>query len=333
MSQLTPHPLTAPAIRQSYIDFFKDRAGHTAVPSAPVVPHDDPTLLFTNAGMNQFKDVFLGAGTRPYTRAVDSQKCIRAGGKHNDLEDVGRDTWHHTFFEMLGNWSFGDYFKKEAIGWAWELLTEVWGLPKERLYVSVFAGDEQDGLAPDDEAASLWLAHTDIDPSHISRWGKKDNFWEMGASGPCGPCSEIHFDSTPDASGADLVNLDHPDVIEIWNLVFIQFNRREDGSLVPLPAKHIDTGMGFERLVRVLQGKRSNYDTDLWAPIFDSIQRETGAAAYAGSMDCPVDMASPVIANNFRCWTVAMTAGGLPGPIGRGKFILRNLGQGVARAR
>ena len=333
MKPTTTECMSAAAIRQSYLDFFRDRAAHTIVPSGPVVPHDDPTLLFANAGMNQFKDVFLGTGTRPWTRVVDTQKCIRAGGKHNDLEDVGRDTWHHTFFEMLGNWSFGDYFKAEAIAWAWELLTEVWGLPKDRLYVSVFAGDEAEGLEPDTEAERLWLEKTDIDPTHISRWGKKDNFWEMGASGPCGPCSEIHFDSTPEKSGGPLVNLDHPDVIEFWNLVFIQYNRREDGRLVPLPAKHVDTGMGLERIVRVLQGVRSNYDTDLWTPIFEAIQRETGAAAYGGSMDCQVDTAYRVIADHVRCLVVAMTDGAMPGPDGRGFVLRRILRRGVRMAR
>jgi len=333
MTQTTTQSMTAAAIRQSYLDFFQKRAGHAIVPSSPVVPHDDPTLLFANAGMNQFKDVFLGTGTRPWSRAVDTQKCIRAGGKHNDLEDVGRDTWHHTFFEMLGNWSFGDYFKAEAIEWAWELLTEVWGLPKDRLHVTVFAGDEAEGLEPDAEAAALWREKTDIDPSHITQWGKKDNFWEMGATGPCGPCSEIHFDSTPDKSGGPLVNLDHPDVIEFWNLVFIQYNRREDDSLVPLPAKHVDTGMGFERIVRVLQGVQSNYDTDLWSPIFEAIRIETGMAAYGGIMEHQVDMAYRVIADHVRCLVVAMTDGAMPGPDGRGFVLRRILRRGVRMAR
>jgi alanyl-tRNA synthetase len=333
MKPNTTNCMTAAAIRQSYLDFFQDKAAHTIVPSAPVVPHDDPTLLFANAGMNQFKDVFLGTGTRPWTRAVDTQKCIRAGGKHNDLEDVGRDTSHHTFFEMLGNWSFGDYFKAEAIEWAWELLTEVWGLPKDRLYVTVFAGDEAEGLEPDTESERLWIEKTDIDPTHISRWDKKDNFWEMGASGPCGPCSEIHFDFTPDKSGGPLVNLDHPDVIEFWNLVFIQYNRREDGTLVPLPAKHVDTGMGFERIVRILQGVRSNYDTDLWTPIFEAIQQETGADAYTGSMECQVDTAYRVVADHIRCLVVAMTDGAMPGPDGRGFVVRRILRRGVRMAR
>ena len=203
--------------------------GHTIVPSAPVVPHDDPTLLFTNAGMNQFKDVFLGTGSRPFKRAADTQKCIRAGGKHNDLDDVGKDTYHHTFFEMLGNWSFGDYFKRDAIKWAWELLTEVWKLDKSRLHATVFEGAPDEGLARDDEAAELWRTETDIDPAHVHFFGKKDNFWEMGETGPCGPCTEIHYDRTPDKSGGPLVNKGDARVMEIWNLVFIQFNRNADG--------------------------------------------------------------------------------------------------------
>ncbi|MCH2142550.1 MAG: alanine--tRNA ligase [Phycisphaerales bacterium] len=330
MSDTPTSPKTATAVRSSFLEFFQKRAGHEIVQSASVIPHDDPTLLFTNAGMNQFKDVFLGTGTRPYCRAVDTQKCIRAGGKHNDLEDVGRDTWHHTFFEMLGNWSLGDYFKREAITWAWELLTEVWQLPKERLHITVFAGDADDQLEADEETEKLWLELTDIDPSHVTRWGRKDNFWEMGATGPCGPCSEIHFDSTPDLSGAALVNHDHPDVIEIWNLVFIQFNRREDGSLAELPAQHVDTGMGFERVLRVLQGKRSNYDTDLWAPLFEAIARETGASPYRGAMDSPVDEAHRVVADHIRCLTIAIADGGRPGAEGRG-YVLRRILRRAAR--
>ena len=315
---------TAQEIRRDFIDFFAEKAGHTIVPSSPVVPHDDPTLLFTNAGMNQFKDVFLGQGERPYKRAVDTQKCIRAGGKHNDLEDVGRDTYHHTFFEMLGNWSFGDYFKAEAITWAWLLLTEVWGLPPERLHVTVFEGSKEDGTEPDDEAHELWLKHTTVDPANITRWGRKDNFWEMGSTGPCGPCSEIHYDGTPDGSGGKLVNLDHPDVIEIWNLVFIQFNRRPDGTLVPLPSKHVDTGMGFERIVRVLQNKSSNYDTDLWTPLFKSIQTCSKARPYTNSLDDPVDIAYRVIADHVRCVTVALADGARPGNEGR-SYVLRRI--------
>jgi len=282
--------MTGNQIRQQFLDFFALNQ-HEIVASSPVVPHDDPTLMFTNAGMNQFKDVFLGTGTRPYVRAADTQKCIRAGGKHNDLDDVGQDTYHHTYFEMLGNWSFGDYFKKEAIAWAWELLTEVWGFEKDRLHATYFEGDEAEGLDPDSEAAELWRIVTDIDPSHIHPGNKKDNFWEMGDTGPCGPCSEIHVDMTPDKTGASLVNAGDPRVIELWNLVFIQFNRDAAGKLTPLPAKHVDTGMGFERLVAMLQGLEqgklattSNYDTDVFGPIFDAIQERTGAPAYCATL-------------------------------------------------
>ena len=325
-------PSSAADIRRQYLDFFTQKCGHTEVPSSPVIPHNDPTLLFANAGMNQFKDVFLGRGTRPYTRAVDTQKCIRAGGKHNDLEDVGRDTYHHTFFEMLGNWSFGDYFKEDAIKWAWELFTEKWGLEKDRLYVTVFAGDEKDGLDPDVEAENLWKKLTDIDPSHITRWDRKDNFWEMGSTGPCGPCSEIHYDSTPDKNGGHLVNLDDPDVIEIWNLVFIQFNRGDDGALTPLPNQHVDTGMGLERVVRVLQGKNSNYDTDLWTPIFELLTKLTGAPAYAGGLEDHTDIAYRVLADHIRCLVVAIADGGRPGAAGREYVLRRILRRGVRHA-
>jgi alanyl-tRNA synthetase len=294
-------------IRKQFIDFFVSQCGHTFVPSAPVVPLDDPTLLFTNAGMNQFKDVFLGIGSRPYKRAVDSQKVIRASGKHNDLEDVGRDTYHHTFFEMLGNWSFGDYYKAEAIRWAWELLTKVWGIDKSRLHATVFGGAPDEGLAPDDEAAELWTKVTDIDPSHVHRFGKKDNFWAMGETGPCGPCSEIHIDRTPDGSGGKLVNAGHEQVIEIWNLVFIQYNRPAAGAkLELLPAKHVDTGMGFERLCAVLQGKSSNYDTDVFTPLMQAIG-EIVKAKYGGELEDPKDTAFRVIADHIRTLTFALT--------------------------
>jgi alanyl-tRNA synthetase len=303
---------SANEIRQQFLDFFVKKHGHTFVPSSSVVPHDDPTLLFSNAGMNQFKDVFLGTGTRPYKRAANTQKCIRAGGKHNDLEDVGKDTYHHTFFEMLGNWSFGDYFKKEAIRWAWELLTKEWKLDKSRLHATVFEGDSEQGLAADDEAAALWRSETDIDPSHIHKGNKKDNFWEMGETGPCGPCTEIHIDRTPDKRGDVLVNKGTPDVIEIWNLVFIQFNRGADGKLTPLPAKHVDTGMGFERICAVLQGKSSNYDTDVFTPIMDAIRKLTGKK-YGGRLDDLHDIGFRVIADHLRMATFAITDGARPG--------------------
>ncbi len=316
--------LTANEIRQQFIDFFVRKHGHTAVPSSSVVPYDDPTLLFTNAGMNQFKDVFLGTGTRPYRRAVDTQKCIRAGGKQNDLDDVGKDTYHHTFFEMLGNWSFADYFKKEAIAWAWELLTEVWKLDKSRLHATVFEGDPEQGLARDDEAAQFWRTETDIDPSHIHWGNKKDNFWEMGDTGPCGPCTEIHIDRTPDKSGGPLVNAGSADVIEIWNLVFIQFNRGADKQLTSLPGRHVDTGMGLERIAAVLQGKASNYDTDVFTPIFEAIRRITGAAPYTGKLGDLKDTAYRVIADHIRALTFALTDGAVPSNEGRG-YVLRRI--------
>ncbi|MCH8823703.1 MAG: alanine--tRNA ligase [Planctomycetes bacterium] len=321
---------TAAQIRCEFIEYFEKKQGHTFVPSSPVVPHDDPTLLFTNAGMNQFKEIFLGHGDRQYNRAVNTQKCIRAGGKHNDLEDVGKDNYHHTFFEMLGNWSFGDYFKKEAIEWAWDLLTNVWGLDKDRLHVTVFEGCQAEGTEPDIEAEEIWKQFVPAD--HITRWGKKDNFWEMGETGPCGPCSEIHYDFTPDKSGGNLVNADDPRVVELWNLVFIQYNRAQGGALSPLPAKHVDTGMGLERLVRILRNVESNYDTDLWTPIFDAITKHTGAHSYQGSLDDPVDVAYRVIADHIRCLTFAITDGAYPSNEGRGYVLRRILRRAVRHA-
>ncbi|MBM3422373.1 MAG: alanine--tRNA ligase [Chlorobi bacterium] len=311
------------AIRQSFLDFFAAK-GHNIVRSAPVIPADDPTLLFTNAGMNQFKDVFLGKGTRPYNRAADTQKCIRASGKHNDLEDVGRDTYHHTFFEMLGNWSFGDYYKKEAISWAWELLTSVWKLPKDRLYATVYKDD--------DESFHLWQQETDIEHDHILRFGEKDNFWEMGETGPCGPCSEIHIDLTADGSGKTLVNAGDYRVMELWNLVFIQYNRQPDGRLESLPQKHVDTGMGFERVAAVLQGKGSNYDSDVFLPIFDRITEITGVT-YKGTLDGQEDIAMRVLADHSRTLTFALADGAMPSNEGRGYVLRRILRRALRYAR
>ncbi len=319
---------SAADIRRTFIEYFRDKAGHTHVHSSPVVPLDDPTLLFTNAGMNQFKDVFLGRGTRPYTRAVDTQKCIRAGGKHNDLEDVGRDVYHHTFFEMLGNWSFGDYFKKEAIAWAWDLLTGVYGLPKDRLYATYFGGHPQAGLEPDHESRELWCQF--LPAARVLPGNMKDNFWEMGETGPCGPCSEIHFDRIGSRDAAERVNHGDPDVLEIWNLVFIQFNRELGGTLTPLPAKHVDTGMGLERLVSVLQNKRSNYDTDLWRPLFAAIEHSTRARPYGGVLQDNIDIAYRVIADHVRCLASAIADGAAPGPDGR-NYVLRRILRRAAR--
>lgn len=298
-------------MRSDFISFF-ERRGHKVVPSSPVVPLDDPTLLFTNAGMNQFKPVFLGTEKRAYSRAVNAQKCIRVSGKHNDLEEVGHDSYHHTFFEMLGNWSFGDYYKEDAIKWAWDLLTDHWGLPKPRLYATVYQDD--------DEAEQCWKTATDIDHSHILRFGEKDNFWEMGDTGPCGPCSEIHIDLTPEGRGRDLVNAGSPEVIELWNLVFIQYNRHPDGSLSILPAKHVDTGAGFERLARVLQGKASNYDIDLFRGIIAGIENRT-KKPYEGSHH---EAAFRVIADHVRMLTFSICDGAIPGNDGRG-YVLRRI--------
>ncbi len=296
-------------VRDQFINFFAQR-GHKFVPSSPVVPHDDPTLLFTNAGMNQFKPIFLGTEKRDYTRAVNSQKCIRVSGKHNDLEEVGHDTYHHTFFEMLGNWSFGDYYKKEAVEWAWTLLTGEWKLPKNRLYATVYKDD--------DEAFDAWRKNTDIEPSHIMRFGEKDNFWEMGETGPCGPCSEIHMDLTANGDGGKLVNAGSPEVIELWNLVFIQFKRNADSSLTGLPSKHVDTGAGFERITRVLQGKSSNYEIDIFADIIKEIEGVTKKSY--GSGEAPFR----VIADHIRMLTFAITDGAVPGNDGRG-YVLRRI--------
>lgn len=312
--------MTSTEIRNDFLKFFEER-GHRIVPSDYVIPANDPTLLFTNAGMNQFKDVFLGTGKREYTRAADSQKCIRVSGKHNDLEEVGRDTYHHTFFEMLGNWSFGDYYKKEAIEWAWELLTKRWGLEKKRLYATVFETD--------DEAEQLWKKVTDIDPSHVLRFGKKDNFWEMGETGPCGPCSEIHIDLTDDYSGGKLVNAGDARVMEIWNLVFIQYNRDAKGELTPLPAKHVDTGMGFERICAVLQKKKSNYDTDVFMPIIARIS-ELAGKPYTSQLDSPTDIAMRVIADHVRMLSFSIADGGIPSNEGRG-YVMRRILRRAAR--
>jgi alanyl-tRNA synthetase len=317
-------------IRQSYFDFFASKQ-HKIVPSAPVVPLDDPTLLFNNSGMAPFKPFFLGLAQPPSRRIADTQKCIRVSGKHNDLEETGYDTYHHTFFEMLGNWSFGDYYKKEAIEWAWELITKVWNLPKERLYATVFGGDNQ--VPADEEAAHLWTTVTDIDPSHIIRCGREDNFWMMGETGPCGPCSEIHIDLTPDASGGSLVNAGSPLVIELWNLVFIQFNAEEDGSLRELPAKHVDTGMGFERACAVVEctrggtvfdGSVSNYDTEVFQPIIRKLQELSGASYTRGQSLDESSIALRVCADHIRMISFSIADGAIPSSDGRG-YVVRRL--------
>lgn len=321
--------MTAAQIRQQFLDFFASKQ-HTIVPSAPIVVKNDPTLLFTNAGMNQFKDFFLGNRTPTSSRIADTQKCLRVSGKHNDLEEVGVDTYHHTMFEMLGNWSFGDYFKKEAIAWSWELLAEVYGIPKDRLYVTIFEGDAKEHLPKDEEAYQEWKKV--IAEDRILLGNKKDNFWEMGDTGPCGPCTEIHVDCRSEeerklVDGKTLVNNDHPQVIEIWNNVFIQFNRLKDGSLEPLPAKHVDTGMGLERLVRVLQNKQSNYDTDLFTGTIAAVESIVGKQYTAG--DDKESVAFRVLADHLRaiCFTIA--DGQLPSNTGAGYVIRRILRRAV----
>lgn len=320
--------MTVNEIRGKYLSFFESK-GHKVVPSAPMVVKDDPTLMFTNAGMNQFKDIILGNVPIKYSRMTDSQKCLRVSGKHNDLEEVGHDTYHHTMFEMLGNWSFGDYFKKEAIAWAWELLTEVYGIDKDRLYVTIFEGAECEGLERDHEAHDFWAEH--ISEERIIDGNKHDNFWEMGETGPCGPCSEIHIDLRSDeerakVDGKSLVNRDHPQVVEIWNLVFMQYNRKADGSLVGLPNKVIDTGMGLERLCMALQGKMSNYDTDVFTPLIDKIA-ELSQSKYGE--DEKRDIAMRVIADHVRTIAFSITDGQLPSNAKAGYVIRRILRRAV----
>ncbi len=320
--------MTVKEIRKTFTDFFASK-GHVIVPSAPMVVKNDPTLMFTNAGMNQFKDIFLGNAPAKAARVADSQKCLRVSGKHNDLEEVGHDTYHHTMFEMLGNWSFGDYFKKEAIAWAWELLTEVYKLPKDRLYATVFEGYAPDGLSADTEARDYWLQYLPAD--RVLAGNKHDNFWEMGDTGPCGPCSEIHIDLRDDAEraavpGAQMVNQGHHLVIEIWNLVFMQFNRKANGSLEPLPARHVDTGMGLERLCMAIQGKKSNYDTDVFTGMIDAISRLSGVAY---DPDGQVGVAMRVIADHIRAISFSITDGQLPSNVKAGYVIRRILRRAV----
>jgi alanyl-tRNA synthetase len=321
--------MTSAEIRKAFLDFFQSK-GHAIVPSAPIVIKDDPTLMFTNAGMNQFKDYFLGNKKAPQSRVADTQKCLRVSGKHNDLEEVGVDTYHHTMFEMLGNWSFGDYFKKEAIEWSWELLTKTYKIPADKIYVTVFGGDEKEKLPKDDEAVVEWKKW--IAEDRILLFGRKDNFWEMGDTGPCGPCTEIHVDCRTDeerknVDGKTLVNNDHPQVIEIWNNVFIQFNRLKDGSLEPLPAKHVDTGMGLERLVRVLQGKQSNYDTDIFSGTIAAIEKITGKKYdYSDSKEA---ITFRVIADHIRAIAFTIADGQLPSNTGAGYVIRRILRRAV----
>jgi len=321
--------MTAAQIRQQFLDFFRSK-GHTIVPSAPIIIKNDPTLLFTNAGMNQFKDYFLGNRKPEHSRIADTQKCLRVSGKHNDLEEVGVDTYHHTMFEMLGNWSFGDYFKAEAIAWSWELLTEIYKIDKDRLYVTIFEGDEKEGLSMDQEAFEAWKKW--IPEDRILKGNKKDNFWEMGDTGPCGPCSEIHIDCRSEeerqnTKGKTLVNADHPQVIEIWNNVFMEFNRQKDGSLQPLPARHVDTGMGLERLVRVLQHKTSNYDTDIFSGSIQLTEQLTGNKYTFG--DDKKDIAFRVLADHIRAIAFSIADGQLPSNTGAGYVIRRILRRAV----
>ena len=327
--------MTSQEIRELFLKFFESK-GHTIVPSAPMVIKNDPTLMFTNAGMNQFKEFFLGNAKPKYKRVVDTQKCLRVSGKHNDLEEVGRDTYHHTMFEMLGNWSFGDYFKREAISWAWELLTEVYKIPKENLYVTVFEGSPEEGVPFDQEAYDIWKER--IAEDHILLGNKKDNFWEMGDQGPCGPCSEIHVDirsaeEKAKVAGRDLVNNDHPQVIEIWNNVFMEFNRKADGSLEKLPAQNVDTGMGFERLCMVLQGKQSNYDTDVFTPLIHKVEEITKTSYTNGIKVTPeqeqINVAIRVIADHIRAVAFAIADGQLPSNSGAGYVIRRILRRAI----
>ena len=320
--------MKANTLRKLYLDFFQSKE-HKIVSSAPMVVKNDPTLMFTNAGMNQFKDVFLGDLESKSLRITNSQKCLRVSGKHNDLEEVGHDTYHHTMFEMLGSWSFGDYFKEEAISWAWEFLTQVCKLDKDRLYVSVFEGAEEDKLEKDNEAFNMWAKYLPEDK--ILNGNKEDNFWEMGETGPCGPCSEIHFDNRTDAerakvSGADLVNEDHPQVIEIWNLVFMQYNRFSDGSLKSLPNSHVDTGMGFERLAMIMQGVKSNYDTDIFQPIIQAIAK---SAKLKYGVNEKQDIAMRVIADHIRAISFSIADGQLPSNVKAGYVIRRILRRAV----